>query len=244
MLPAISPSSRPPSNISSSAIRVRITVATTNRPGRRRSSRRASLTARLRRWWPRSDRSPAPAGPRRARSPGRARAAGRPRGARRAGSKLSDSVPTVAWERGANSRVPTTMPAPDHDQRLHQQRPHQHARGRADRPQQRQRAGLLQRDDQEEQAGHQRHDEREQQEDDVERPAHVGDSGRVWRPPARGSARRPASEARVDPAGRAPGRDPGGRAHPDRARQDRSRRPGWPPSSRPRSPATGRRASA
>ena len=46
VLLATSPSSRPPRNISSIAMRVRMIVATMNRPGRRRSSRSASLIGR------------------------------------------------------------------------------------------------------------------------------------------------------------------------------------------------------
>ena len=53
--PRIRPSSRPPRNISSMAISVRMTVAVTKRPGRRRSSRSASLIGPPPpRWWPRS----------------------------------------------------------------------------------------------------------------------------------------------------------------------------------------------
>ena len=61
---------------------------------------------------------------------------------------------------------------------LNQQCVHEAAGGGADRPQQRQRTGLLDGDDEEEQSRHQRHDESVEQEDDLERLAHLGDTRR------------------------------------------------------------------
>ena len=84
----IRPSSSPPRNISSTATSVRMHVAVTKRPGRRRSSRSASLIAPPPRSLPRPDRSPDTRAPRAASSRGRGRAA-RPTSGRRRRSRTA-----------------------------------------------------------------------------------------------------------------------------------------------------------
>ena len=77
--------------------------------------------------------------------------------------------------------MPIAIPDPDHEEHLQEQGPDQRSRARADRPQQRERPGLLQRDDEEEEPDDQRYDQAVQQEDHDERPAHLRDARRLRR---------------------------------------------------------------
>ena len=237
VLPAIRPSSRPPRNISSSAMSVRIAVATTKRPGTPPQLAKGQL-----------HRAPPPvvasigsmARTRRA----AATALTSPRTSNRAaqmstarGSKLSDERSDRGLRERREEQRAQHDAAADDDQHLHQERSHQHARRRADRAQQRERPGLLKGDDEEEQPGHQRHDEREQQEDQLEGPLHLRDAGRLLGRLRPGEGVGLAGGV-VDPGGQLRGRHPRRGAHADRAGEDRRRRRDWPPGWRPRSPPT------
>ena len=105
-----------PRNMSSTAMSVRMTVATAKRPGRRRSSRRASFIVPLPRWWPRSGRWRAPGGrPRSALSEPEHQQQDRPED-HRAGSKRSDrSTRGVTCDEGRVERDAEQQAAADHD---------------------------------------------------------------------------------------------------------------------------------
>ena len=129
VLPAVSPSSSPPRNMSSRAIRLRMTVATAKRPGRRRSSAQRQ-----------PHRTPPPvvasigsmastcrAATSALATPERQQQAPH-QNATAATSKRSASEPTSTRVQRRVERGADDEPAADHDHHLHEQRPHEHRR--------------------------------------------------------------------------------------------------------------------
>ncbi len=196
----------------------RIAVATTNRPGRRRSSRSASLTGRLPRSSPPPGRSRAPGEPRRARWRARAMSSSTAQNEHRAGVEAQLRAARPSPARPGEQERPERDARSEHDQRLDEQRAHEYAGGSPDRAQQRQRARLLQRDDQKEQPGDERHHEANSRKMTLNELRTLRDAGRLLRPHRPGQ-RVGLGRGGVDPLRPAPARSSPARADPDRARQ-------------------------